>query len=414
MSITQTIREPEMIRIVVTAAVVLIAGMALPYSTYAGQSWMRIQTPMASLVKGIDVPTPSVVVAVGEGGAIVRSNDAGLTWTMQTSGVTHDLWAVHFWSADSGVVVGDEGTILTTYDAGVTWTARESGMDKSGARFLFSAASIGHRLVAVGGEVGSYSSVILTSTDRGATWSKQLLRESLFLDRIAFVDANIAITVGMVLATQGGGIYRTTDGGSSWKEVHSAPELITAVAVSGSTVVAVGSGGWVYTSTDQGATWNASMELAGADLLDVALDGRNNGVIVGDPGVTLVSSDGGGTWTHVPIEGEGFLADAAFDPGGSKVFITGTAGAVYQGTTSAHVEQPSTSAFDVRVDGETIVVEVPGLTPVDISVHDILGRTITTIHAVGSARLSVPHAGRYLVVCRDGAWSEVRGVVVGR
>jgi photosystem II stability/assembly factor-like uncharacterized protein len=414
MQITQTIREPEMIRIVVTAIAFLIAGMVLSDRVYAGQSWMRIQTPITALVKGIDLPTSSVVVAVGEGGAIARSDDAGLTWRMQTSGVTHDLWAVHFWSADSGLAVGDEGTILTTYDAGATWTPRESGMDKGGARFLFGVTSIGTRLVAVGGEEGSYSSVILTSTDRGATWSKQLLRECIFLDRIAFVDANTAVTVGMVLATGGGGVFRTTDGGASWKEVQEAPQLVTAVDVSGATVVAVGSGGWVYTSTDKGATWESKVELAGIDLLDVAFDGRTNGVIVGDQGGTLLSSDGGRTWTQSSIENGGFLADAAFDPAGSTLFVTGPAGAVYHGLTSASVEQPSTSRFGIRVEGEEIIVDAPGISPVDISIHDILGRTITSTNAVGSARLRVPNAGRYLVVCRDDSRSEVRGVVVVR
>jgi hypothetical protein len=153
------------------------------------------------------------------------------------------------------------------------------------------------------------------------------------------------------------------------------------------------------------------MEAAN-DLLDVAFDGRTNGVIVGDNGTTLLSADGGRTWTSSIIDGGGFLADAAFDPAGGNVFVAGIAGAVYHSMTIANVEQPATSTFNVRADGEYIIVDAPGLSAVDISVHDILGRTITSTNAIGSARLRMPYAGRYLVVYRAGERSEVQGVVV--
>jgi photosystem II stability/assembly factor-like uncharacterized protein len=372
---------------------------------------MHVQTPIADLVKGISLPTSSVIVVVGEGGAIARSTDAGMTWSTQTSGVSHDLWSVHFWSADSGIAVGDEGTILTTYDAGASWTPRQSGMTAGSARFLFHATSVGDRLVVVGGEVASYSASILTSTDRGLTWSKRNLSQSIFLDRIAFIDASTAITVGMSQA-MGGGIYRTTDGGASWTSVHSAAQLVTAVAASGDRVVAVGSGGMVYTSSDRGATWSESTALPGADLLDVALDGRGNGIAVGGMGVTLVSSDGGGSWTHVPIQGGGFLSDVAFDPSGASAFAVGPAGAVYRSAIAAHVDQRVASKLDIRVAGREIIIDAAVRSSVDISIHDVLGRTIASTKTADHTRLSVPSAGRYLIVVRNGSKSEVRGVVV--
>ena len=48
-------------------------------------------------------------------------------WVTVYSGLTADLLDVHFPSHDTGFIVGDNGKILRTVDAGSTWSNRPSG-----------------------------------------------------------------------------------------------------------------------------------------------------------------------------------------------------------------------------------------------------------------------------------------------
>lgn len=60
--------------------------------------------------------------AVGEGGTILATTDAGRSWQAQASGTSQDLSSVTFLAdGQRGWAVGTVGTILTTTDAGRSW-----------------------------------------------------------------------------------------------------------------------------------------------------------------------------------------------------------------------------------------------------------------------------------------------------
>src|SRR6476620_990409 len=94
----------------------LTAGIGL------AQGWLW-QNPLPTgstlnAITGIDART---AVAVGDSGSILRTSDAGVTWTQQSSGTNSNLRAVAFLDAGTGIAVGDQGTILGTTDGGATW-----------------------------------------------------------------------------------------------------------------------------------------------------------------------------------------------------------------------------------------------------------------------------------------------------
>src|SRR5438445_275717 len=68
------------------------------------------------------------IVAVGERGAIVRSEDSGKTWQACASDATATLTAVSFaLDAERGWAVGHDALILTTSDRGRTWQKQWQG-----------------------------------------------------------------------------------------------------------------------------------------------------------------------------------------------------------------------------------------------------------------------------------------------
>jgi photosystem II stability/assembly factor-like uncharacterized protein len=67
------------------------------------------------------------LVAVGERGIIVYSDDLGASWKQAPSPVSATLTSVRFADAQRGVAVGHGGTVLTTGDGGLSWTLRLEG-----------------------------------------------------------------------------------------------------------------------------------------------------------------------------------------------------------------------------------------------------------------------------------------------
>jgi photosystem II stability/assembly factor-like uncharacterized protein len=90
---------------------------AIARTTDAGMSWSTLF--FDQFVQGLHFPQPTSGFAVGWGGRILHSTDAGITWTDQTSGTSANLNDVSFASdALRGISVGDGGTILWTANGG--------------------------------------------------------------------------------------------------------------------------------------------------------------------------------------------------------------------------------------------------------------------------------------------------------
>jgi photosystem II stability/assembly factor-like uncharacterized protein len=83
---------------------------------------------------------------VGEFGNVRLSTDAGRSWQPVKAPTTGSLMAVSFRSPQDGVAVGLGGTILATHDAGAQWTVVPSGTKEH----LFDVTWTGKRWLAVG------------------------------------------------------------------------------------------------------------------------------------------------------------------------------------------------------------------------------------------------------------------------
>jgi photosystem II stability/assembly factor-like uncharacterized protein len=72
-------------------------------------------------------PAGPRVVAVGQRGAVVYSDDQGLNWAQARVPVSSDLTAVWFVDARQGWAVGHDGVILHSADSGQTWEKQLDG-----------------------------------------------------------------------------------------------------------------------------------------------------------------------------------------------------------------------------------------------------------------------------------------------
>ena len=77
------------------------------------------------------VSTSRNYVAIGDNGLIVRSSDAGATWTIEQSGTSNTLYKVAFISSNEGYAIGTSGTLLHTTDGGTVWQSESTGTDNT-------------------------------------------------------------------------------------------------------------------------------------------------------------------------------------------------------------------------------------------------------------------------------------------
>jgi len=185
---------------------VTTAGWSTAARAQSGWFWQN-PLPQGNELRAVAALSPRVTVAVGDVGTIVRTTDAGATWTLQDSGTRLDLRGVSFVDANIGIgtAVGRSGTILRTTDGGATWMPQLSGTTVILNGVSFVNANIGW---AVGAFEYTGLGVIVHTTDGGDTWTPEYAPSKWTLLSVSFVNPCTGIAVGSY-----GTIIRTDTGG---------------------------------------------------------------------------------------------------------------------------------------------------------------------------------------------------------
>ena len=131
------------------------------------------------------------LVAAGDRGNILLSDDQGMSWSLARSGTDALLTSLTFTSPQEGWAVGQDSTILHSKDAGAHWTTQmnDAGHDQA----LFSVASLGAgHLIAS----GAYA-LLLESENAGASWTPiklQNLDEDYHLNCVLARGPDVVVT----------------------------------------------------------------------------------------------------------------------------------------------------------------------------------------------------------------------------
>lgn len=229
-------------------------------------------------------------VAVGDAGEVLRTSDAGATWTRVPSNTAFNLNAVRFTTASEAWAAGNNGTLLRTTNAGATWSVVASGTSDALHGLWFATRDTGWAVGANG--------TVLRTFDRGASWQK-LNPTAATLRGVAFAGTRFGWAVG-----DNGTVVGTTDRGLSWTVVSPAVTGLALRAVARPSYLsafAVGAAGAAPRTVDVAGApqWElrnagASNGLRGVWFLDAA-----QGWAVGEngTGIVLRTGDAGLTWT---------------------------------------------------------------------------------------------------------------------
>jgi len=297
-----------------------------------GRTWKPIfdSVPVPSIgALAVAQSDPNVIyVATGEQGkgkGIFRSTDAGVTW--RSAGLEDNSFFDGLWVDPRNaevVIAGASGRVVRqaprglykTTDSGKTWRKTFTEVDVNAGVSDLAAAPDDPRTIYAAlyasaapepGEKGSAAEArILVSHDEGSSW---VVVEAKGLPEKRRGRIGVAVVPGTkgngVLAIMNQGLFRSDDGGASWRQSTTDPRILgsgyfSKVYVDPNQPEAV----YVmqtctYRSTDGGKTfiaWRGAPSGEDHHVLWIAPD-HSNRIILGTDQGAIISVNGGATWT---------------------------------------------------------------------------------------------------------------------
>jgi photosystem II stability/assembly factor-like uncharacterized protein len=309
----------------------------------AASGWRQVN-PNVSLVDNaggrqidlydVHVVSASKIVAVGDNGVILESNDFGTTWQQQEQSLTtRHLRGVFFVDPSIGFVVGKSRTILRTTNGGEDWTLVPPPEILPGLNYDILSVHFTdyYNGVAVGSTVGGNAyaggfGIIIRTTDGGQTWiGSSLPWDSRALYDVDFSNSAQGLGVGGTYSTWSpspdytfwGELLRTTDGGVTWSRGNIAANWLHAVwgvaYLDQNSALAVGNANTIGKTTDSGQTWSSPNPELDVHFSHISFPNESRGIIVGCGGLVRTTDDGGQTWvgrssgTNVSLSRVSFL-----------------------------------------------------------------------------------------------------------
>lgn len=270
------------------------------YSDDHGTSWTQAEVPVSVTLTAVTFPTPAEGWAVGHEGVILHSADRGESWQVQFDG-TRAAAAVRQDAERRVALARARAEAASAQDeaAVAALDQAETALDDAlaGVRFAPSRPflAVAFRDRRFGLAVGSFGQIFRTS-DGGASWV--YLGDRIDNpERLHYGAVAIDPSGRIVVAGEGGRITRSSDGGEHWT-VAALPERgsIAGLRRVGPAWLAYGGGGRVYRSVDDGASWTRIATCTGKPLIAGLVQG-DSVLLYDSGGAPLVSDDGGLRWT---------------------------------------------------------------------------------------------------------------------
>ncbi len=322
----------------------VVTAQCDPDTCTGGLRWRMIGPFRAGRVNAVSgvVGQPETFYFGSVGGGVWKTNNAGRTWKpVFDSQSAASIGAIGVAPADANVVYVGTGEadmrdsiqfgdgMYKSSDGGNTWkhigleNTRQIGrviVDPKNPNVVFVAA-LGH---AYG---PSPDRGVYRSRDGGATWQKVLFKN----EEVGAIDLNFDTTNSQIVYAAmwnvrrppwfiyapangpGGGIFKSTDGGTTWKEISAGIPLenrgrigIAVAPTNRNRVYAMvdAKEGGLFVSNDAGATWtrNSSDKRVwdrGWYFEKIAVDPKNADILYASNTSVYRSTDAGKTWTAI-------------------------------------------------------------------------------------------------------------------
>lgn len=325
------------------------------------------------------------LVAVGERGIIIYSDDDGKQWQQASVPVSYALTAVSFSGEEHGWAVGHSGVILHSSDGGETWKVQFDGNDANKAWLKFMkkrVATLQEQVDAAkpadpaqqaaatdpeqpdlalqledaqyavedaedaiktgpndpfldvwfsdeknGFAVGAYGLLYRTS-DGGLKWRIQADKID-NPDRYHYYSIATGTDGTLYLSGEAGILYRSKNGGDKWETLPTPYDgsLFGTIVAADQSVLTFGLRGNIFRSDDQGDSWQQVTSDSAASLYGGTRLANDHIMLTGSGGAILESRDNGQTFKAETHSSRGTFAGVLAN-GAKDLLIVGMKGLI--------------------------------------------------------------------------------------
>ena len=291
------------------------------------------------------------LVAAGEHGVIIYSDDNGVSWHQADVPVNVTITDLAFPSPADGWAVGHYGVILHSTDHGQSWSLMQDGIDisklmlsqaQSGKAPSFAFADMPTQLKIANAFVsdgpnkplmkiqqcdnnrilalGAYNLAVATSDD-GKTW--QDLSQNIADPTIRNLYDSATVDGNVYIVGEGGIVLRSDMDCNQFVALNSPTQatLFGVLSAGNDGLLVFGLGGGAFRSLDQGKTWQ-TIDLATQAILSAGQQLRNGGIVlVAMDGHIYFSKDAAKSFHVLPVQEHQQLAAVAQAPNGDLVVV---------------------------------------------------------------------------------------------
>jgi photosystem II stability/assembly factor-like uncharacterized protein len=281
----------------------------------AGATWAAVGEQLGHGYSRVRAVSTNLVFAVGPNGALARSTDGGHTWSALGVSTSEDVIDVSFADAFVGYVVDSAGTVLRTDNGGLSWQILNTGYSSTPQAVL----ALGTQdLLLIGGRG------ILRSTDGGQTFTR--VRARIVASTRLF---NVDRAGGRVFAYGSKNIIASADRGRTWTKVLRPRKALLASLdfVSSRTGYVLGQNGQVWKTRNGGRRWNDLAAVGSDNANGMSFNSAGSGYLAltrfGDDtnGYLLRTSDSGRSWRPQLVSSAGPTAEGLVATGSTTAFL---------------------------------------------------------------------------------------------
>ena len=331
------------------SASILASVVGLTATTAHAQWQDPLDTPAMSTLKAhksllLDVISVGErLVAVGERGHIILSDDEGRTWRQATVPVITTLTAVYFVNDNTGWAVGHDAVVLNTQDGGLTWVKQLDGFQAN--EMVLNAAK---KMKAF--QESELSKAMVLGSDSRVSLVEEHLENATYALEDAQIDFEEKSTKplldvwfkniqeGFVIGAYGM-MFKTVDGGNSWSAWSSKVEnperfhLNSITKIDDQRLMIVGEAGLMLRTVNGGDTWTQMLSPYDGSFFGVMNLSNNVQLAFGLRGNLARSDNFGLSWRLEDTHTQQTLMGAT-DHLGRIAYIVGNGGAFLKGIDS--------------------------------------------------------------------------------
>jgi photosystem II stability/assembly factor-like uncharacterized protein len=155
-------QEFESVAFADDSTVVAVGYGLIVRSTNAGMSWTPLKKWDNDFYQSISFPSEKIGYIVGYSGSILKTTDGGASWSALESAKqfkTKNFRSVFFTDILRGVICGDDGLLWRTLDGGASWQVAD-GLPKVNFYDVFATKSLQNESVTEGWLVGSGGTIV--------------------------------------------------------------------------------------------------------------------------------------------------------------------------------------------------------------------------------------------------------------